>query len=284
MIQSKRAKFYSTYISRQNFALPDTIMFYILMNPKTAKLYQKLIKSCKYFFVKNPVLVISYLFYNCDKWFVDQKPFDLSKLTCKVWITDKLNLCSVKTGNQSILPSLMSKFYRCDAKDLLLSNQVLSFHDLSLLISSAKDISLYNISIKNKNGSNVALEKVIEIAVKAKSIVIHSNTGLTNTASKAFTELLKIPHFSQLDYFNMNNIPDTFDIEEFYTHMKENRKTKFDLKFVRSLSDAYKARLEEIVDEILTTEVLNYKPPLFRFHGLNFEKYMRLSDCSKKFV
>uniref|UniRef100_A0A914PCK0 Uncharacterized protein n=1 Tax=Panagrolaimus davidi TaxID=227884 RepID=A0A914PCK0_9BILA len=288
MIQSKRAKFYSTYISGQNFALPGTIMYYIRMNPKTAALYQKLIKSCKYFFVKNSILIVKGLFhYSDDEWFVDRKPFDLSKLECKLWITDELVVTpktSVKAGNQSILSSLMPKLYRCDAKYLHLYDQVITFRDLSLLISSADDISFYDATIKNENGSNVALEKVIEIAVKAKSIVISSNNVLTNITSKTFTELLKIPHFRQIDYCCIEDIPDIFDIEAFYTYMKKNKTTKFNLGFVRSISDAYKARLEEIVDEILATEVFNYKPPLFDFLGLYLGKYMQLLRCSKKFV
>uniref|UniRef100_A0A914QPW3 Uncharacterized protein n=1 Tax=Panagrolaimus davidi TaxID=227884 RepID=A0A914QPW3_9BILA len=285
MLQSKRAKFYSTYISGQNFALPGTIMFYILMNPKTAALYQKLIKTCKYFFVKNPILIVYGLRYNGDKWIVDEKPFDLSKLTCKVWNTYYLNIeltTSVKTGNQRLLSSLMQKLYRCDAKELTLSYQVLSFRDLYILISSAKVISFYNVTIKNENGSNVALEKVFEIAVKAKRLRIFLNTSLPNITSQTFTELMKIRHFSQLNYLYMDDIPEAFDIEAFYAYMKKNKTTTFNLQFVRSISDAYKSRLEEIVDEILATEVLNYRCPLFDFPGLSSTKFMQLRRAFNK--
>uniref|UniRef100_A0A914PMA5 Uncharacterized protein n=1 Tax=Panagrolaimus davidi TaxID=227884 RepID=A0A914PMA5_9BILA len=259
MLQSKRAKFCSTYISRQSFDLPGTIMFYILMNPKTAAFYQKLIKSCKYFFIKNPILIVNHLFHNDIysvhvRWIVNRKPFDLSKLTCKVWITDKLDIYPGKKHNQSILSSLMPKLYRCDVKELNLSEQVITFHDLSLLISFAEVIYFYNVTFKNENGSNVALEEVVEIAVNAKNIKILSNTALTNISSKTFNELLKIPHFTQLDYFCMEKIPHTFDIEAFYVFMKNNRTTKFRLHFDDSVSQVYKNRTEEIVDEILATK------------------------------
>uniref|UniRef100_A0A914QPV8 Uncharacterized protein n=1 Tax=Panagrolaimus davidi TaxID=227884 RepID=A0A914QPV8_9BILA len=155
-------------------------MFYILMNPISAKKYKKMIKSCKYFFVKNSILIVNYSIHNGDQ-------------------------CSF-------------------------------------------------------------------------------NIAPTNITSKTFTELLEIPHFSKLKSLQINNIPDIFDIEAFCTYMKKNRATKFDFLFVRSVCDAYKARLEEIVDEILATEVLDYNPPLLYFHGFYYGKYMRLLRCFKKFV
>uniref|UniRef100_A0AC34FWQ4 Uncharacterized protein n=1 Tax=Panagrolaimus sp. ES5 TaxID=591445 RepID=A0AC34FWQ4_9BILA len=52
-------KFYFTGpYSLQEWSLPDSFMYYIAMNPKSAEVYQKLVKSCKFFYIKNPILVV----------------------------------------------------------------------------------------------------------------------------------------------------------------------------------------------------------------------------------
>uniref|UniRef100_A0A914PBQ5 Uncharacterized protein n=1 Tax=Panagrolaimus davidi TaxID=227884 RepID=A0A914PBQ5_9BILA len=72
---SKRAKFMATY-RHQNFSMPDSFVFYIAKNPKTWKLYQKMVKTCKYFFVKNPILVIDkHLNYYDSQWTIEETPY-----------------------------------------------------------------------------------------------------------------------------------------------------------------------------------------------------------------
>uniref|UniRef100_A0AC34FM67 Uncharacterized protein n=1 Tax=Panagrolaimus sp. ES5 TaxID=591445 RepID=A0AC34FM67_9BILA len=44
---------------KQYFNLPESVMYYIAMNPSTPEVYLKLIQSCKYFFEKNPILVVA---------------------------------------------------------------------------------------------------------------------------------------------------------------------------------------------------------------------------------
>uniref|UniRef100_A0A914PL00 Uncharacterized protein n=1 Tax=Panagrolaimus davidi TaxID=227884 RepID=A0A914PL00_9BILA len=89
---SKHVQFYSTYFSRQNFSLPNNIIYYILKNPKSAKFYQKMVQSCKYFFIKNPIIVIDTKLWFCDenRWETESKQYDITKVTCKFWITGDL--------------------------------------------------------------------------------------------------------------------------------------------------------------------------------------------------
>uniref|UniRef100_A0AC35EUI8 Uncharacterized protein n=1 Tax=Panagrolaimus sp. PS1159 TaxID=55785 RepID=A0AC35EUI8_9BILA len=54
--------------------------------------------------------------------------------------------------------------------------------------------------------------------------------------------------------------------------MKKNNTTQYWLNFDESISPAYKNRIEAIVDEVLSTKVLNYKAPVVDFRGLNTEK------------
>uniref|UniRef100_A0A914R0J9 Uncharacterized protein n=1 Tax=Panagrolaimus davidi TaxID=227884 RepID=A0A914R0J9_9BILA len=244
-------------------------MFYISKNPKSAKLYQKTIQTCKYFFIKNPIIVSPKYPYsrNLGKWCVGKTRFDFSQLICKFWITENYNI-------SSILP----KLYKCDAKNVNLKNKVISFNDLSMFTKTAEDITFNEITVKDSDGSIAPFEKIFETFIYVKKFRFDSELILPNITSKTFNELSKIPHFSKLQLMDLNNIPDTFDIENFYIYMKENKTTKFWLEFHKSVSVPYKTRLEAIIDEILGTKKFNYKPPMIDFDGLENAKKFRLYD------
>uniref|UniRef100_A0AC35GT17 Uncharacterized protein n=1 Tax=Panagrolaimus sp. PS1159 TaxID=55785 RepID=A0AC35GT17_9BILA len=74
-----------------------------------------------------------------------------------------------------------------------------------------------------------------------------------------------MPHFSKLLSMNLSNTPEVFDIKNFYVYMKLNK--TFFLLFYNPISKAYKNRVEKIIDEIISTEILNYKPPFIDFDG-----------------
>uniref|UniRef100_A0A914NZV9 Uncharacterized protein n=1 Tax=Panagrolaimus davidi TaxID=227884 RepID=A0A914NZV9_9BILA len=238
MVNCKRTKFMAKY-QRQNFSMPDSIIFYAAKNPKTAKLYLKMVKTCKYFYFKNPIIIINRLHTFGGKWMVKEKSLDLTKYNCKYWITDQI-YASCKT----ILLPFFPKLYQCDAKNLLLHSQVVSFNDLSLLISSAEEIYLYDVVVKHADGSDVPLEDIVAIAVKAKEISVTKPT----ITSKTMKELLQISHFATLDHFSLCNLSEVFDIDGFYVYMKKNQHSKFYISFDPPISDAFKNRLETIVE------------------------------------
>uniref|UniRef100_A0A914R5K3 Uncharacterized protein n=1 Tax=Panagrolaimus davidi TaxID=227884 RepID=A0A914R5K3_9BILA len=176
MVFPNRRQFFAT-CQQQEFNLPDSIMHYIAKNSKGAQLYQKKIQMCKYFFIKNPIIILDDSSYKDGKWNVlnyDHASFDINKFICEFWINGEFcvireNLWSNKV-NQNIVSSIIPKLYRCDIIELTLFDQLLSFDALPLLLSGAERIKFFNVQIKNGNGSNVAIEKIVEIASKAKEI------------------------------------------------------------------------------------------------------------------
>uniref|UniRef100_A0A914QXC5 Uncharacterized protein n=1 Tax=Panagrolaimus davidi TaxID=227884 RepID=A0A914QXC5_9BILA len=273
---SKRVKFMETY-HHQNFSMPDSFVFYMAKNPKTWKLYQKMVKTCKFFFVKNPVLVIDdSLNYHGSQWTIIQTPYDMNQTTSKLWIAHGLFVSSITAEmiDPNILNSIIPKLYRCDAWVLSLFEQVIFYHDLPLLTSSAKLIFFDQVVVKHEDGSNVDVQKIVEIASKATWVIITHPT----ITSKTMEELLKIPHFPTLRDFSLNRVPELFDIEAFYVHMKKNKTTKFNLSFDESISGDYMKRLLEITDEIIATKEFDYKPVLFDFRGLDDERHLKLNN------
>uniref|UniRef100_A0AC35G1J5 Uncharacterized protein n=1 Tax=Panagrolaimus sp. PS1159 TaxID=55785 RepID=A0AC35G1J5_9BILA len=147
-----------------------------------------------------------------------------------------------------------------------------------MFTKTAEDIIFDTVIVKDSDGSIVSLEKIFKAFINAKNFEFYSYSTFSNITSKTFNELLRIPHFSKLQSMTLNSIPDIFDIETFYIYLKKNNTTKFDLIFHKSISAPYRIRLEEIIDEILSTEVFDYKVPFIDFDGLEFEKASRLFD------
>uniref|UniRef100_A0A914PK85 Uncharacterized protein n=1 Tax=Panagrolaimus davidi TaxID=227884 RepID=A0A914PK85_9BILA len=167
--QEKCHKFYSTY-KRQDFSMPDSVIFHMTKNPNNAKMYQKMIQTCKHFFIKNPILVIPSIVYTYRKWCDSRNDFRLPNATSKFWITDQFYCSPTKATFKNPISSLIPKLFRFNAKILSVANQAIYYHDLRL--PSAEDIRMHSVSIKHENGLSVALENVVEIAVKAKEIVM----------------------------------------------------------------------------------------------------------------
>uniref|UniRef100_A0A914PZM8 Uncharacterized protein n=1 Tax=Panagrolaimus davidi TaxID=227884 RepID=A0A914PZM8_9BILA len=270
MVTCKRAKFMATYY-QQNFSMPDSV-FYIATNPKTPTFYLKMVKTCKYFFVKNPIIVIPDLYARGGKWCSDHFPLTLTKYNSKYWITEEIYGSANEFVDKNIFSPIIPEIYQCDVKRLFLSDQIISYHDLSLIISSAERIKLTNVIVKHSDSSDAPLEDIVAVTVNAKSVIVDKPT----ITLKTIKELTKLPNFKELDGFTLYDLSEVFDIYEFYGYMKKNQHTKIYISFDEQISDAFKNRLETIVDEILETKHINYKPPLIKFYGVDIQKFVKL--------
>lgn len=172
-----RHEFLSSVNPRQEWPLPYFMICYITENPLTAKVYQKLIQSCKHFFIKNPIIVFEHLFLNPEEnyAFLNHfgRPFNMENALCKLWMTDKFN-CSVFA---LITPSyrtslIIPQIFRCDAKVVRLSNQEISYNEFLFLSSNVEKIGLYYTPVKYEDGTNVPLEKLVKHVLNAKEICL----------------------------------------------------------------------------------------------------------------
>uniref|UniRef100_A0A914PUX0 Uncharacterized protein n=1 Tax=Panagrolaimus davidi TaxID=227884 RepID=A0A914PUX0_9BILA len=222
MFFPNRVQFLLTY-HRQLFALPDPIMEYIAKNPQFAEHYQKMINSCKYFFIKNSILVISDLFYNSGNgWEMKSsisgglKKIDMNKLSSKLWITDYLRV-NATTSDKNVLLSIIPKIDKCQAERLDIFKQEIVYEELDILGKFAKDVYLYGSVVKYQNGKNVELEKIVKAFPEATDIFCPLDSIIS---AKTVKELLKLPNFSKLNSLNIINIPEDFDIESFFVFIK----------------------------------------------------------------
>uniref|UniRef100_A0A914QDZ0 Uncharacterized protein n=1 Tax=Panagrolaimus davidi TaxID=227884 RepID=A0A914QDZ0_9BILA len=227
IVLSKKAHFYSTFL-RQFFSLPNSIIYYIIMNPKSSAIYQKLIKTCKYFFTKNPLLIIQSLWYSNDQWEICNKVFGFKNLTCKVWITEALfmDLYDTKCAPRSILSSIVPQIFRCDVQNLTIMDQDIALNDLSLLLSFAEHITFVDVIVTDENNSIVGVENIVEVAAAAKNAKSFTIVKPTITPS-TMKKLEKISFSPKFDHFSMKDIPETFDLEAFSIFMKVKKQNYF---------------------------------------------------------
>uniref|UniRef100_A0A914YIJ7 Ribosomal protein S2 n=1 Tax=Panagrolaimus superbus TaxID=310955 RepID=A0A914YIJ7_9BILA len=197
-------------------------MYYIAKNPKNAEVYQKMIKICKYFFVKNPILVISNLHYYQNGWGTRKNDgwnsIDMNRISAKLWITDRLPVYRQHVSNNSLVSSIIPKIYQCDAKYLILCDQVISLNELIFLCSSAEALDFKRVTVKN--GTVLAFEKFFEQLPQIKVIYYTFSTPSNNTTKNTFKDTWKISHLSNSFHFYLFNIPQNFDIDIFYSYMK----------------------------------------------------------------
>uniref|UniRef100_A0A914QRG2 Uncharacterized protein n=1 Tax=Panagrolaimus davidi TaxID=227884 RepID=A0A914QRG2_9BILA len=259
---------------RQEFSFPDSVIYYMIKNPISPKIYEKLIKCCKYFFSKNPIIIIPCLKFDHDGngWKVVRNEtstkIDVTNVSNKLWITNELSVYEDEdTTNEipfilNLASSVIPKFYKCDVTELTLKKQNIFFTEYLMLALNVKVLAFVDVIVKNLDGTLTSVEKLIEITEDVPS----------PPSTKTFEELLKLSHFFTLEIFIWVGISEGFDIEKFYNYIK----TKFHLCFDDQLSDEYQNFLESIINETIETEKPEYQPPFISYAGMNLEKYEKL--------
>uniref|UniRef100_A0A914PIW9 Uncharacterized protein n=1 Tax=Panagrolaimus davidi TaxID=227884 RepID=A0A914PIW9_9BILA len=267
---------------RQSWPFRDTLINYITKTPSNSKAWQKLIQSCKYFFAKNPVLVIENLWWDEEDWCAslnnDAGPVDFTKISLKFWITNKFSATCAPPGNGISL--IIPKIYKCGVKYLSLVKDVISYKDFSFLFSNLENIVLRDNIVKNSDGSIVPFEKIFAVLPKIKECYFYDKIDSSCITKNTIKELLQIPHFSKINKLYFYQIPETFDIETFFKYSKKNKHTKFSITFGNSISETYKNRLEAVVDEIIESEKHDYTVLNIMFNGIDGEKLTKLCSLS----
>uniref|UniRef100_A0A914QFI8 Uncharacterized protein n=1 Tax=Panagrolaimus davidi TaxID=227884 RepID=A0A914QFI8_9BILA len=239
---------------------------------------------CKYFFIKNPLIIIHrsnklHVFYNREDEELEAtlekivKHIILSNISYKFWVTgDEIGPTS------KIISSIIPYLYKVDVEKILVVEQTISFNDFVCFSKNVEHLDLRYSNLKNENDSNIPFEKIVEALPKLKKLCVSQDSGRYLITSETMKELIKIEHFSKINYICFVGLTDIFDIETFYDYMKKNKHTIFSFRFSRQLSVAYKNRLEEIVDEIIETHNHDYEVPRFTVPDID---HLKLSKVQK---
>uniref|UniRef100_A0AC35G0V6 Uncharacterized protein n=1 Tax=Panagrolaimus sp. PS1159 TaxID=55785 RepID=A0AC35G0V6_9BILA len=263
----------------------------MIKDPISLKTYDKLIQCCKYFFSKNPIIVIPSLNFDHDKygWKVVRNglptKIDITNVSNKLWITNDLyvyeneDITNETPMFMNLASSIVPKLYKCDVTELTLKKQNIFFNEYLMLALNVEFLAFVDVIVKKLDGTLTSVEKNVEGASKLKEFCLFIVAIPSPPSTKTFEELLKLPHFFTLANFVWAGIPEGFDIAKFYNYIKKNKtQTKFFLCFTDSISDEYQNLLELIIDEIIETEKHEYQPQLIGYAGMNSEKYEKIES------
>ena len=210
----------------QRFTLPEDTIIHMAKNPLSPEVYHKLIKCCKYFWLKNPVITLNNLhhFYG-DNYYTavkvngirNKQRLKIENLTEKLWIHQDLVLCNNR--NKLMASSLIERIYRCDLIQLGLSHQILTFDEFRKLTlpRTLEVLFLNDITVKNDDGTVVPFLKLIELLPNLQNFsYFATNEELHPITSETAAKLLAIPHFPKIKHFFIKGVPESFNIEAFF--------------------------------------------------------------------
>uniref|UniRef100_A0AC34GEQ9 Uncharacterized protein n=1 Tax=Panagrolaimus sp. ES5 TaxID=591445 RepID=A0AC34GEQ9_9BILA len=143
-------------------------MDYILFNPKTKEGYLKLVKTCKYLFLKNPVLLIDLMEHSkneCEGGRImleeclnlrNATLIPLDKIMAKFWLYDTLEISQTDKQKMDLF---VSKIFRSEIKVLDLGFSTLIFDHFKVLCSGHVKRAKIG-RVKYTDGTDVPIEKL----------------------------------------------------------------------------------------------------------------------------
>uniref|UniRef100_A0A914XUK8 Uncharacterized protein n=1 Tax=Panagrolaimus superbus TaxID=310955 RepID=A0A914XUK8_9BILA len=268
-------EFCASYLP-QRFSLPESIVFYMAKNPPLTGVHRRMLKSCKYFFIKNPIIHFHCLQYD-DKngWktcisrsclYQGKEKYrkinlKLDKIQSKIFVFFALNISS---SNPTFAASLIPKMYTNKVHCVEFSRQKMLFDDFLFFSKKAIQCYVRYSNVLYKNGNEVPCEVILANCPKLRYFVHSAPNNCYNAVNVA--ELLKVPHFKKLIHFSVLEIFESFDIEKFFGYLKKNIRTNVVIGFNAPFSEEYKKRLQAVVDEIIDAgSSRTYRTPCIMF-------------------
>uniref|UniRef100_A0A914R2I7 Uncharacterized protein n=1 Tax=Panagrolaimus davidi TaxID=227884 RepID=A0A914R2I7_9BILA len=265
---------------KQNWSFKESLIYYIAMKPPTSKVYQRLIQLCKYFFEKNPILIVTRLrdskedgdvksricFYEDLECYKKKREccfkIDIAKLSAKIWIT---RLLFIINHLKDYFALLCSKLYRCENIEIGIFDTIVMFEDFKFMVSSAKDVALHNTSIEYNNGTIVMFDKILECLspnVEMLEFTFSFDISIINDSTMA--NIIKLQNLGNLRHFHLHEFPESLEVKDLLAFIKKYENVKILLYFSSKISQRYKNQLDTMIDAVIKSNVPNH---LFFYNG-----------------
>uniref|UniRef100_A0A914NZB7 Uncharacterized protein n=1 Tax=Panagrolaimus davidi TaxID=227884 RepID=A0A914NZB7_9BILA len=263
----KISVFFHGSSKRQCFDFPKFMMDYILKNPKSSKLWKKLIQSCKWFFDKNPIVVIPCLHFEdnglstcyTQHWnYVHDRLIKLINTPFKLWITELLEIVDRGAAVKHLIP----RIYKCNAEEVKLFCPLLTIDEFAFLTRKVLDPIFYATRILDKNKKLVSFEKILELLPQIQSInynFMGDGRDVTSDTVKKITEMEHVKRFYRM---KLQDIPSNFDFDAFSKFMLENKQIWFALSFYdRTITEEYMVKVKAFVEKLKTEDYGDHRRP-----------------------
>ena len=151
----------------QRFSLPSCTIYYMTKNPTSPAVYEKLIRSCKYWYSKNPIFVIDEIKFTQKGCYLlkngQEKCFwslCVSQIFCKLWILKFFEISNEVVEHVGFLKRLL--------REKVYQTKGLYFHGIGIaldkivppeIIQSVKNVCFYRIGSIQADETAMTLEK-----------------------------------------------------------------------------------------------------------------------------
>uniref|UniRef100_A0AC34FTI1 Uncharacterized protein n=1 Tax=Panagrolaimus sp. ES5 TaxID=591445 RepID=A0AC34FTI1_9BILA len=205
-----RQEFLHSSIPQKLIPFPKSFMDYILLNPTSKDGYLKLVKTCKYMFLQNPILLIDSMEhskYECEGGRImleeclnlcKETLIPLNKIAAKFWLYDHLE---IRDTDKEKMDLFISKIFRCEIKVLELQSSTLLFEHFKALCSKYVEWAKIG-KVKYSDGSEVPIEKLIDLLPNVNYL---QHVFRKQVSQETIKKLKKLPQFSRIKELNLTN-------------------------------------------------------------------------------
>uniref|UniRef100_A0AC34G610 PH domain-containing protein n=1 Tax=Panagrolaimus sp. ES5 TaxID=591445 RepID=A0AC34G610_9BILA len=234
----------------QRFPFKPTLMHYILKTAD-ANILQNLFKSCKYFYLSNPVTIIFKLKpYHGPANGIQIREQSINLQICSTipaWL-GKLFISTILDLSSNMFNNFLPRLYRCTAKYVSLSQLNLSDKEMDILIGHGNVVDLHLWEIKDENDKFLILENVLKMVPKIINLVVNCVRCTTKTAEI----LCQLPFKNKMENFGLTDVQDTaLEPKDFAKFITKNFCSKGEAIFEFSYFDgraAYSKNFREAVN------------------------------------
>uniref|UniRef100_A0A914RAE1 Uncharacterized protein n=1 Tax=Panagrolaimus davidi TaxID=227884 RepID=A0A914RAE1_9BILA len=193
--------------SIQRFPFKPNLMNYIIKNANAYVLHD-LFKTCKWFYLKNPVTIcykleINQHFNNIE---INEQRIGLNSSVLnrtninKLYISTCFDIFDLLNENE--LSRFIPKIYRCSAKYISISKQKLSNKELTILLGHGNVEELCFSKIKDSSDNYLIVENVLKMLPKIKRFDLDGVRCTSETSQK----LCEFQFQNKLEWFSLTDI------------------------------------------------------------------------------
>uniref|UniRef100_A0A914YKC4 Uncharacterized protein n=1 Tax=Panagrolaimus superbus TaxID=310955 RepID=A0A914YKC4_9BILA len=243
---------------QQFFPFPYFIMNYLLKNPKSPDTLLKLYKSCKYFYLKQQILIVSGEFIPGDNGtsltYKAELKKDISKLKkVHIWLNNDMML------RNSLSRFNFSQIYRSTIKYLCLHEMTLQMNEFKLLVAEncVEKTILYKSDVKDANAQNVSIDVILQLLPNLQNLLyINENEKFGLETLQKLKQIKFNQKFHKIAV-QLRNVSETFDSKLFFQFILQNVSSeacKIYFNFSGENSDEIKSNVKAAANEMVPTE------------------------------
>ena len=157
----------------QRFSIPPSFIYYMAKNPTSPCTYRRMVRTCKFFYSKNPVLVVDDIeFFKFDFSICRNRKaksyYNLAatQISCKFWVSRKANIFYLTPVAFTIL---RDKMFRIKGLYLGPDSVVLDNILRPEIARFIKDVRFCKTILENADGTLMSLERIFEYFANLKS-------------------------------------------------------------------------------------------------------------------